>query len=152
MPLVVDINVFHLILKKNINSPASYQEVYTWIFDKGGKIAYGGSKYKKELGKVSKYIHILKLLNDKNQIIKLSADCVDKQAQELKQIIPDERFNDEHIVSIVIVSGAKTVCTSDSCSLVYLKKNALYKKRSCPKIISNTTSLTNTKRLLAQEL
>jgi hypothetical protein len=51
---------------------------------------------------------------------------VDKVAAELTRRVRDRRFDDEHLVAIVAVSGCRVVCSDDRMAHHYLKLRHLY--------------------------
>ena len=87
---------------------------------------YGGTKYKAELARATKYLGIIAELRKVRRAIQLSAQEVDEIGQRLKQQITDPRFNDEHLVALVIVSRCRLVCTNDNVAIYYLKLPACY--------------------------
>ena len=89
---------------------------------------YGGSKYLAELGEVRRILRLVGELHRKGRVQILSRTHVDELAGEAKQIIPDEEFDDEHIVAIVIASRCRVVCTDDKDAMSYLKRRELYTK------------------------
>lgn len=90
---------------------------------------YGGTKYGVEVSdRIKKFGRLLVDLKRKNRLIKLDDSRVDVIAADLKIIVPDERFDDEHIAAMVIVSKCCVVCTDDIKSLPYLRDRKLYPK------------------------
>jgi hypothetical protein len=77
---------------------------------------------------MKRYLGICNEFARAGKTVKLDGKKVDKLAAELKVRIPDARFNDEHIVAIVVVSRCKVVCSDDKEASPYLRRADLYPK------------------------
>lgn len=126
MCLVIDAcclsNVF---IKKDKKHPA-FEPVLQWITHGKGRMIYGGTKYNTELRKVSGVLGIVSELSRQRRTVMISSDVVDPIANELKQQIPDEEFDDEHLAALVIASRCRVVCTDDNTAISYLKRPGLF--------------------------
>ena len=112
--------------------------VLEWISTGKGKMIYGGTKYKTELQSAKKYLRFLTELEKKRRLVVLKDMEIDPIAESLKLEVPDTRFDDEHIVAIVIVSKCRIVCTTDKRAIPYIKRKGFYSKHGVrpPKIYS----------------
>jgi len=72
-----------------------------------------------------------------NKVVRVKDDEVDNWEKKIKTKKRQSKFNDEHIIAIVIASGCVLVCTKDSASIPFIKDRVFYPK-SCkkPKIYS----------------
>lgn len=127
MCLIIDTNVLGCVFNDKAPSHEEYKPVYEWIFLGKGKVIYGGSKYIDELKKAG-YLRIFILLGKMNKSIKLPDDRIDEIQQDLQSQVKDSDFDDPHIVSMVIHSKCRIVCTRDKRSLGFLKDQSLYPK------------------------
>jgi len=83
---------------------------------------YGGTKYNVQLGKVRREIlGLVKELSKARKTVVMPAKRVDQIAAELKIRFPEQEFDDEHIVAIVIASKCRVVCTYDKGAMKYLR-------------------------------
>jgi hypothetical protein len=80
--------------------------VLIWITSpyRRGCIIYGGTKYKRELGKLHKYLPVIGELAKQRRAIELPGAPVDAYAAELKIRVPNRNFDDEHLVALVATS------------------------------------------------
>ena len=105
-----------------------FAPVLHWITFGRGRLIYGESKYKRELSKLPKYIPRIVELNRQGRLIELQGEAVDAAAMDAKAKVKSKKFNDEHIVGMVVVSGCRIVCTDDKESYPFLKRRDLYPK------------------------
>ena len=126
MCLVIDAcclsNVF---IKKDKKHPA-FEPVLQWITKGKGRMIYGGTKYNTELGRVTGVLGIVSELSRQRRTVMISSDVVDPLERELKDKIPDEKFDDEHLAALVIASRCHVVCTDDNIAISYLRRPALF--------------------------
>jgi hypothetical protein len=90
-----------------------------------GKIIFGGSKFKKEI-RGSRFLKILTEFEKLHKLVSVPDGQVDKLGRELKEKVPDRKFNDEHIVALVSLTRCCVVCTDDDEAVPYLKMRELY--------------------------
>lgn len=111
MCIVIDTNVLNEVFDpKNINH-LDFKPVSDWIIEGKGKVIYGGSKYLDEIG--YKYLKFFKLLNDANKACLIKNDIIDSKTNEVSKIIQHVNFDDQHLVSLLIVSGCKLIASND---------------------------------------
>jgi hypothetical protein len=137
MCLIVDANAFGSVFNPRATKHESFKPVLTWLLSgHGGGLIFGGSKYKLEVNlRSSKYRPLIQELEKKNRLIEVCSRCVDEIAEELKQAVPDQAFNDQHIVALVIVSRCRVVCTEENEAIPFFKKRSLYPAGSEPPLI-----------------
>lgn len=137
MCLIIDTNVFGSVFNKNSKYHEQFEPVLNWIVYGKGKVVYGGDKYINEMVKAN-YVGLFKLLSRSRKVIRLPDQRVNEIQNDLESKNSDPKFNDPHIVSIVIASKCKIVCTEDRESHAYIKDPSLYPKGTKPpKIYSN---------------
>jgi len=118
MCLVIDANCFALVFSKTANG---FTPVRVWIYKGRGRMIYGGTKYNQELAAAG-MLPLLKELSTSRRAAHISNVTVDTIAAELKLKFPARKFNDEHIVALVIASRCRVVCTHDRTAIDYLKR------------------------------
>ena len=124
MCLVVDANCFGSVFNSKSNQHARFAPVFKWLMTgHGGRLIYGGTKYKKE---VASYRPLLAELERKGRLLIIPDDSVNKVAAELKRRVPHSDFDDEHIVALVVVSKCCVVCTDDKQSHRFLRRKTFY--------------------------
>jgi len=128
MCVVIDTCVFSAFWDATNQNHSDFKPVLKWVTAGKGKIVYGGSKYKKELRKEKKFFRFLVILERSNKIVFLCDAKVDKQQIELKKIEPSEKFDDPHLVAILLESKCKIICTNDKKAIPYLKDPRFFKK------------------------
>jgi|SRR5580698_3852956 hypothetical protein len=118
MCLVIDANCFKLVFSKTTNG---FAPIKAWIYDGSGRMIYGGTKYNRELvdGGMLPLLKELSTLRKTAHIPNATADAI---AAELKIKFPETKFNDEHIVALVIASRCRIVCSNDKTAIEYLKR------------------------------
>jgi hypothetical protein len=124
-----------------------FKPVHEWIFQRGGRIVIGGTKYRDEVGRMHRYAELLKQLATARKVVPFDDSAVDRAAKMAQSKCKDIAFNDPHLIGIVSVSGCEVICTGDKSALPYLKEKRLYPKSvSRPKIYSGARN----KKLLDQ--
>ena len=138
MCVIIDKNFFKSVFEKESENHDDFEPLYRWISEGDGRIVYGGSKYKEELNQSTKYLKIFKYFDTKRRVIKIPDEEVDEIqkiiSKELDENIKpyiskhdfDENYNDPHIVSIVIASKCRIVCTNDGGLSDFLKMPQFY--------------------------
>jgi hypothetical protein len=125
MCLVIDENVISKVFDRKNAQHNRFKPVKVWVTTGTGSVIYGRTKYLKELGK-GKYLGLFTELVKMRRAVKVETKLVDDRALMLKAKVPDEEFDDEHIVAIVGVSRCCLVCTDDTRSIPYLRRKDLY--------------------------
>ena len=148
MCIVIDTNTLSCVFDNNCSEHSEFKPVNNWIFNDKGLVVYGGSKYKKELRKANKYYSIFIELKKINKIAEIKDSYVDKRQRQLESLVKSKKFNDSHILAIVIESNCRLICTLDKKSHNFLRDIRLYPKgMKLAKIYSNR----NCKKLLCSE-
>lgn len=131
MCVVLDTNALASVFERDAEDHTEFEPVLNWISEGCGLFVYGGTRYKRELRGSRKYHDLLAEFSRAGKTILLRDDLVDacesdiKDARHRKKIHP-KKFNDTHIMAIVIVSGCRVICTKDKKSLPYLCDRSFY--------------------------
>jgi predicted nucleic acid-binding protein len=149
MCIVIDINTFASVFDSTSGKHADFKPVLDWIMLGKGKIVYGGSKYREELGKAKKYLNFLGELAKVRKIVVVDDVKVDDTQAELEKRVNHQKFNDPHLVAIIIVSGCKLICSNDKEAYPFFKNKDLYRNQGSrpPKIYAKA----NNSNLLSDE-
>ena len=120
MCIILDINILSSVFSQAAMKHREFEPVLKWITEGHGRVVYGGTKYKKELGKTP-YLKIFSLLNIYNRAIPLNDEEVDKEQQYVESLENDPDFDDPHIIAMVRVSGCKLLCSNDTRSIRFIR-------------------------------
>lgn len=127
MCLVIDTCCLGKVFDPKNQQHAPFAPVLEWITVGKGRMIYGGTKYNRELHKVRRFVPIVAELSRARRAVPLPRQVVDDLALEAKTREPDPRFNDEHIVALVIASRCRLICTDDKEAIPYLKRTEFYR-------------------------
>lgn len=120
------------VFNKNDNEHDNFLPVLKWIVEGKGKIIYGGTSYKRELLKASKYIKLFRTLEQSGKVKVLNDTKVDLAEKAINVIVSKNsscrNFNDQHIVAIVIISKCLLLCTRDLKHAKFFKYSKFYPK------------------------
>jgi len=153
MCIVIDSCAFSSIFNREAKDHCEFLPILNWIVKDKGKMVYGGSKYKKELSKIPKYLRFVGQLKRAGKVIEINGSAVDKHQSDLEAKCRHRDFDDAHIVAIVIESGCKLICTNERRAIPFFKNNDFYPKGvKKPKLYtsSNNCGLLEKKKLYAK--
>jgi hypothetical protein len=125
MCLVIDACCLSMVFDGGNKKHSKFVPVLNWINGKG-RMVYGGSKYATELKNAPKFLPYVVELSKRRHTVQIPDATVDLIAADLKRRCPDPKFNDEHIVALVIASRCCVVCTDDNVAISYLKRPELF--------------------------
>ena len=91
-------------------------------------MVYGGSTYLTELGRCKKYAPLIAQLRLARKVVRLDNADVDQEEERVRGVEPHPDFDDAHLVSMVVVSGVRLVCTKDRRAHRFLKDRKFYPK------------------------
>jgi hypothetical protein len=139
MCLIIDTCCLSKVFDPRNREHAPFAPILEWITVGRGRMIYGGTKYNEELCEARRFLGIVTELNRGGRAISLPLRQVDELAVATKSREPDRRFNDEHIVALVIASRCRLICTDDRQAIPYFKKREFYQpyNLSKPKIYSH---------------
>jgi hypothetical protein len=127
MCIILDKNSFSGVLDPN-STDRQLKIVHNWVIYGSGKLVYGGTQYWSELSQATKYFRLFNDLSRSGKTIHIPDHKVDAEQTKIKRIIPDPKFNDSHLVAIVIVSGCRLICTKDTKCHKFIKNKQIYPK------------------------
>jgi hypothetical protein len=116
MCIVVDADTLPSLFNCDSSMYGEIEPVLHWIEDKGGKFVYGGTTYRRQLNEIPRCHGILNEYERKGKVViidKKNDSCVDVIEQMLVERIIGRIFDDHHVVSIIIVSGCRLICSFD---------------------------------------
>jgi hypothetical protein len=98
-----------------------FTPIKAWIYEGNGYMIYGGTKYNREL-RDGGMLGLVKELSTLRKTVQIANATVDPIAADLKRRFPEPKFNDEHIVALVMASRCCVVCSNDQTAIAYLKR------------------------------
>lgn len=144
MCIIVDTNVLGPVFNIYNKDHEEFSPILSWIFKGNGKIVFGGTRYTEEIGK---YLPLFVELKKINKAIHVNACLVDEKEQMVHEMIKDKNFNDQHLVSLLITSGCKLICSADKSAYPFFThKDFFNSAKTKPRIYSgkkNKELLTN---------
>lgn len=138
MCIIIDTNTFTSVFDKASKNHADFAPVLSWFIDGEGKIVFGGTKYKEELKKASKFLRLFGQLARSRKIIQVSDDAVDDYQAALEKKEKHKDFDDPHLVAICYVSKCQLICSLDKRAYPFFNRKDFYPNNSPrPKIYSS---------------
>ena len=126
MCVVLDTNAFGAFFDPSNKEHEDYKPVLQWVSFGKGKLVYGGRTYKDEMKKAVKYIRFFASLNRSGKTILLDDDSVNHWQERVREIEPSDKFDDPHLIAIILESKCKLICTNDKRAMPYIKENKFY--------------------------
>lgn len=137
MCIVIDTNSLSCVFDQHNSQHCDFKPVLKWIRDGKGKIVYGGTSYEKELKTARRFVKIFLEFHKVNKVVVIEKATVDNKEKECKTLVNHRDFNDHHIISIIIVSGVKLVCTNDKRAIQFLTNTQFYARGKRPKVYTS---------------
>jgi hypothetical protein len=128
MAVIIDANCIANVFSKKSAKHADFKPVLNWILLGKGLMIFGGSQYKRELAKTSKYLPIVRLLKEVGKAIEGSTIDIDKYQTIVENIRDDMDFDDPHLAAIVVVTKCRIICTEDCRSIPFVQDGKYYPK------------------------
>lgn len=139
--VVVDADCLSKVFDKTNKEHKEYEPLHNSIIEeKRSVIRYGGTKYTNELKRARKFLRLFAELGKIGMALKLDAQAVDNEEERIIGLANDPKFNDHHIVAIVVVGRCNIICSSDTNSHGHYKNSRYYPKHFRPKIYNGLTS------------
>jgi hypothetical protein len=120
MPVIVDTNCFANVFCRNSTKHSEFEPVLKWIIEGKGLLVYGGTKYRSELKKATKYLTLFRLLKDIGKVVSENDLAIDRMQSKIESRKQDEAFNDVHLLSISIISRCRVICSMDTTSIPFV--------------------------------
>ncbi|KJR42529.1 hypothetical protein MCHI_001578 [Candidatus Magnetoovum chiemensis] len=142
MCIVIDINALSGVFEKGSTNFKDFEPIRKWVLKGKGFIVYGGTKYKEELKKASKYLKLLSELK-KRKLVEVDGQLVDDNEQMANDLANDPHLDDAHIIAIFRVSECRLFCSLDKRADTFVKKEKLYPKGQKPPSIYKSRKNSN---------
>jgi hypothetical protein len=127
MCIIIDTNSLGAVFDLKNKFHKNFEPVFSWIFNKKGKIVIAGTTYKNEIKRMAQYRGLILQLQKAGKVAeKWNHDEVDLIEKKVKALESDKKFNDAHIIAMVIVTKRRIICTADKESYEFLKDKKLY--------------------------
>ena len=137
--IVIDSNALSRVFNPLNAEHGEYRPVLKCISTGKGIMVYGGSSYVRELGQLSRIQGIVVELWRAGKVVILEPGEVDREETRLRALVKTRRFDDHHIVAIVIVGKCTVICSAEREALGFFTDRSLYPKRfKLPKIYSRS--------------
>ncbi len=153
MCVLIDTCAIHCVFGVDTKNHYDFKPILLWIRDRGGKIIFGGSKYKSELrGCIGKYRAIFAEFERGGKLVLLNDAKVDDLQKKIEALEDSSNFDDPHLIAIVIESGCRILCTNETEAIPFIMDAKFYPKSNMrPKIYSGVrnVSLIRDKRNIA---
>ena len=130
MCIVVDANCLPAVFNEESSLHTEFKPVFDWIKEGEGKLVYGGSKYTEELGRLTRSLKVVTTLGKTNKTVHISNQEVDDEQREVDKLCSHSRFNDSHLIAIILASGCRLLCSVDTSSFPFIKKKEFYAGRN----------------------
>ncbi|RZS90621.1 hypothetical protein [Aquimarina brevivitae] len=128
MAIIIDANCVANVFSKKSAKHRDFKPVLNWILLGKGLMIYGGSQYKKELTKTSKYLPIIRLLKDVGKAIEGDTIDIDEYQVVVEDLKDDIDFDDTHLPAIVVVTKCRIICSEDCRSIPFVQDSKYYPK------------------------
>ncbi|OYU97400.1 MAG: hypothetical protein CFE21_03660 [Bacteroidetes bacterium B1(2017)] len=130
MPIIIDTNCFANVFSRNSTKHNEFEPVLKWIIEGKGLIIYGGSKYKEELKRASKYLTLFRLLKEVGKVVNTLDTEIDKLQSNIERIKKEEAFNDVHLLAISVITKCRVICSEDTTSIQFVTSREYLPKGS----------------------
>lgn len=135
MSIVIDMNTLPAVFEKSSSEYPQFSCVNEWLKKKeNAKIVYGGSTYKTELKKASKYLRVFSEYAKMRKVVLIDDVKVDAEECWVKSQVESKDFDDPHIIAIIRASKCKLICSRDIRAHPFFKNSSLYNTGCVPKI------------------
>ncbi len=124
MCIVIDTNTLASVFKRDSANHQEFKPVLDWIITGKGKIVFGGSKYISELK--GNYLSLFTQFKKAGKAINISSDIIDAEEANVTNQISHPDFDDQHLVSLLKVSGCKLICSLDSRAYPYFRHQLFF--------------------------
>ena len=111
---------------------SQFKPVLNWIQRGRGKLVYGGSKYIRELGHLTRCLAVVITLGKQNRTVHVPDQEVDDEQSEIDKSFFHPQFNDSHLVAIIVVSRCRLLCSLDKNSHPFITNNQFYDGKHPP--------------------
>jgi len=139
--VVVDTDNLSKVFDKNNKEHGEYEPLHKSIIEqRRSVIMYGGTKYTNELKRARKFLKLFGELRKIGMALMLDAQSIDNEERRIIRLANDHKFNDHHIIAIVVIGRCNIICSSDTDAYNHYKKRLYYPKHLRPKIYNGLAS------------
>lgn len=128
MAIIIDTNCFANVFSKSSEKHSEFKPVLDWILFGKGFLIYGGTKYKEELKKASKYLRIIRLLKEVGKVHLGDDAKIDIIEKSIEKENISKHFNDIHILAICLDTKCVLVCSEDTTSIPFITNPKYFEK------------------------
>ena len=129
MCFVLDTNSFHCVFDRRSRNHGDFAPLLDWLFGNARTaLVIGGSRYRRELGRLARYHQILVELKRHRKVAEVRDDVVDAEEGRLTAEVSDRAFNDAHMVALLCASGCLLFASQDRRADRFVKMRRLYPK------------------------
>ncbi len=110
MCVIIDMNVW-----PDLCSDATrtrFGKVRAWLDTDEGRVVFGGTKYREEVGRIHAAVQLLAAYAQAGRAIQYKDAPIDDEAARIERE-EQTRSNDQHILALACISGARILCTDD---------------------------------------
>jgi hypothetical protein len=100
MCVIVDTCCISKVFNPKAKEHIRFALLYAWINGKNGRLVYGGTKYKREIRPMRDFLQLLLNYDRQGKVRRVADSEVDAFAQKAKEKVPEDNFNDEHLVGM----------------------------------------------------
>lgn len=126
MAIIIDSNCIANVFSKTSAKHLDFKPVLEWILFGKGLMIYGGSQYRKEIAKTSKYLPIIRLLKEVGKAKEGCQKEIDEYQRKVEELRDDKDFDDPHLPAIVFVTKCKLICSEDKRSIPFVTDKKYY--------------------------
>lgn len=128
MPVIVDANCIPEVFSTKSKGHPDFKPVFDWIVNGKGLMVTGGTKYKKELEKLPKFLRIINLLKDSGKVLVGHTEKIDHYQEYVEGLKDDDDFDDEHLPAMVVETKCRVICSKDTRSIPHVRDRKYYPK------------------------
>ena len=140
--VVIDTDCLSRVFDEKNKEHNEYVPLYRSIIEqKQTTIIYGGTKYIGELKRAKQFLKLFGEFRKTGMAKDIDDQSVDKEEKRIIKMADDSKFNDHHIVAIVIIGRCNIICSKDSNSYENYKNGRYYTSHfTKPKIYNGLSS------------
>jgi predicted nucleic acid-binding protein len=144
MCVIVDANLASRVFQEP--AEADFAPVLNWILEQGGQLVFGG-RLARELNEMERPRRFLRVLSQAG-LARLVPDTSIAAEEAVVAATGHCRSNDQHVLALARVSGARTLCTHDrdlqrdfrDPRLISDQRGSIYQRKEHARLLRHTTS------------
>ncbi len=127
--IIIDANVLACVFDPTNKLHVEFSPVKEGVERRRLTIAFGGTRYLKEIKKMPNYLRLIGQFKTANKAKSFDGQEIDQQEQRIIRATSDSKFDDQHIIAIQVVSKAPVICSLDKQAHPFFKNKNLYPKK-----------------------